>query len=416
LPKRSIAPPTEAVKRTLSTRIGDRGPQAQEPGQPTLPDVLGKMPPSCRAVFAAVTALASEDHCTKTTVCELSRLTRFSRRQVRRALIRLHAAHLIRWQGASRGRGATGAVELLWVSFPQEKWASRSQADYPVEKRTSEPPICSEKHKYSKEPSGLTSPLNWNQAFSKNAKGTRQIEPGRPVWPDAAPWCTRWVWSSLAGQVRRRAIELWGPYGDVATDGILSTAARAVRAGLIETEDELRGMIRYLGGRLRESGHAVEILRDRPRAFAYLGAVARRWLRRRGRLEAPAPEAAPATDWPKWQEVAFEVLEQLSWTWERRSKPLGAVDGIVAKVRKAWEETPPDRLHRRGWELLEAVSLRGFYELEEARWLVIAGLADALGVPVPEPPRRDPYEHETPEQEARRLLSSIVFSGGGDLT
>jgi len=200
----------------------------------------------------------------------------------------------------------------------------------------------------------------------------------------------------------------------------MGTAARAVKGGLVESEDELRGLVRHLGGRLRESGHAIEILSNRPKAFAFLGAAARRWLRRRGRLEAEAPETVTATDWAKWQETAFEVLDELSWTWERREKPLGAVTPIVAKVQRAWLETPPDRLHRRGWELVESLSWRGF-DLEEARWLVIAGLAAALGTSVPEPPRRprDPFtrrmgelqEQGYTEQEARERASRELLGG-----
>jgi len=373
------------------------------------------MPPSCRAVFSALTALASEDRSVKTTISELSRVTRFSRRQVRRALNRLHAANLIRWCGAGRGRGATGVVELRWVSFPQEKWASKSQADYPVRERTSEA-LCSGNKYITEEPSRLKS----NQSSSLNQKKggssppTHQTVADRPLWADGPAWCTRRVWAAIAGQVRRRSGELWGPhYGATATDAILATAARAARGGLLQSEDELRDLIRLLGGRLRESGHAIEILRDRPRAFAYLGAAARRWLRRRGKLEEPAPGSVSATDWRKWQEAAFEVLEELSWTWERRARPLDGVAPIVGKARKAWLETPPDRLHRRAWELLESLGWR--FELWEARWIVLAALAAALGVRMPEPPRRDPHDG-TPEQQARHLLSAIAFCGGGDFS
>jgi len=337
----------------------------------------------------------------ETSIRELAAMCRLSPRQTRRALTRLEAASLLRWERGKRD-GTRSIIELNWheVSFPQKGGASKSQADYAVDKRTSEALYTQRYKDLTKEPSRLTSSLNRNQAFSKNAKGTRQIEPARPLWGDGPAWCTRSLWSSLAGQVRRRSVELWGPYGGVATDGIMGTAARAVKAGLIEDEGELREMIRHLGGRLRASGHAIEILSDRPRAFAYLGAVARRWLRRRGKLEAEAPETVAATDWAKWQEAAFEVLDELSWTWERRSKPLGDVTPIVAKVQRAWLETPPDRLHRRGWELVEAVSLRGF-ELEESRWVVVAGLAGALGVPMPTPPSRtqDPFTRRLAELE-----------------
>lgn len=419
MPITTIAPPSKAVKRTPDTRVRDPG--TQEPGQPTLPDVLGKMPPSCRAVFAAVTALASQDRSIKTTVSELARRTRYSRRQTHRALIRLHAAHLIRWQGASRGRGSVGTVELRWATFPQGKWASKSQADYAVGKQTPEAPIYSENIN-TKERVALVrhtqSPSNWEEDTSSTH--THQTVAARPVWPDGPGWCTRRLWALLAGRVRRRATELWGPYGTTATDAILSTAARAVRASLIEGEEELREFVRHLGGRLRESGHAIEVLSDRPRAFAFLGGVARRWLRRRGRLQEPAPEGMSATDWPKWRELAFEVLDQLNWAWERREKPLADVTGIVGKVARAWVETPPGRLHRRAWELLEAVSLRGF-DLEESRWLVIAGLAGALGTSVPEPPQRprDPFarrlselqEQGYTEQEAR-ARASREFLGG----
>jgi len=406
----SIARPPIAVKGHRSPVEGSR---PQEPRWAALPDVLGKMPPSCRAVFYAITALVGEGSTARTSVSELSRITRFSRRQVSRALARLEGAHLICWRGAGRGRGANAVVKLLWTTFPHKKWASKSQADYPVRERTSEAPYYSEKNS-TKEGHALTSPLNWNQAFSKNTKATHQTMADRPLWPDGPAWCTRRVWSSLAGQVRRRSVELWGGLGTTATDAIMATVARIVRGGLVESEDELRELIRCLGGRLRESGHAIEILADRSRAFAFARGVARRWLRRRGKLEEPALGTVAATDWDAWQKAAFEVLDELSWAWERRSKPLGDVSRIVAKVQRAWLETPPARLHRRGWELVEAVALRGL-ELEEARWVVLAGLAAALGVRMPKPPRREPYDG-TPEQQACYLLNSIGFCGGGDFS
>jgi len=407
VPVATIARPPVAVKGHSSPVEGSR---PQEPGRSARPNILGRMPPSCRAVFYAITALVGEGNTARTSVSELSRITRFSRRQVSRALARLEGAHLIHWRGAGRGRGANAVVKLLWTTFPQKKWASKSQSENPVRERTSEAPYYSENYINTKEGHALTPPLNW-KAFSTSAKGTRQIEPARPLWPDTAPWCTRSVWSSLAGRVRRRAGELWGPYGTTATDAIMTTAARAVRAGLIESEDELRELIRCLGGRLRESGHVIEILRDRPRAFAYLGGVARRWLRRLGKLEAEAPETVAATDWAKWQEAAFEVLDELNWTWERRSRPLGDVSGVLSKVSRAWLETPPARLHRQAWRFVESLSWRGF-SLEESRWITLMGLASALEVPMPTPPRRDPYDG-IPEQQACYLLNSIGFCGGG---
>jgi len=208
------------------------------------------MPASCRATFAAITALAGEGNTARTSVSELSKVTRFSRRQVRRAIARLEGARLIRWRDAGRGRGANAVVKLLWTTFPQRKWASKSQTDYSVEKRTSEAPIYSENYINTKERVALVrhaqSPSNWEEDTSSTH--TYQAVPARPVWPDGPAWCTRRLWASLAGRVRRRATELWGPYGTTATDAILSTAARAVRASLIEGEEELREFVRHKVG------------------------------------------------------------------------------------------------------------------------------------------------------------------------
>jgi len=405
----SIALAGGEVKRKFDTPPGNRGTQAQEPGRSARPNVLCKMPLSCTVIFDVLRTMASNE-ALEISIRELAQTCRLSPRQVRRALTRLEAANLLQWERGKRN-GTRSVIELNWhpASFPQKGGASKSQTRNPLGKRTSEVPYYSENINTTKEPSGLTSPLNWNQAFNTNAEATRQTELTRPVWANGPMWCTRRVWGSLAGRVRGRAAELWGTYGDTATDAIMATAARAVRAGLIESEEELRELIRHLGGRLRGSGHAIAILRDRPRAFAYLAGVARRWLRQHGRLK--EPEGVDPASWPEWQETAFEVLDGVNWAWERREKPLADVTGIVGKVARAWVETPPGRLHRR----VEAVSLRGF-EFEEARWIVLAGLAAALGTPIPEPPRRDPYEHETPEQRARRLFGEVVFCGGGDLT
>ena len=223
------------------------------------------MPPSCQVVFDLLRSLGGANG-VKLSIRQLAEMAQLSPAQTWRALRRLQGANLVNWQTSGPGRGGRSFVELNWheVGFPQKNVSPKSQADYAVDKRTSEP-LYTQRRNTTKERSTLTPSLNWNQAFSKNAKTTRQIEPIRPLWPDVAPWCTPPVWSKLAGQVRRRAGELWGPYGTTATDAIMTTAARAVRAGLIESEDELRGLVRHLGGRLRESGHAVEILSDPPR-------------------------------------------------------------------------------------------------------------------------------------------------------
>jgi len=389
----TIAPLSAAVK---GHRSPVEGSEPQDPRWAARPDVLSRMPPSCRAVFAAITALASEDRSIKTTVSELAKRTCYSRRQVRRALHRLHAANVIRWRGAGRGRGATGVVELRWRSYPHLKWASQKPLDSADRKRDREALISENKNYITKEALGLKSNHFSSPSTGKEVSASPPTHPtvaDRPLWGDGPAWCTRRLWSSLAGQVRRRAIQLWGPYGGVATDAILSTAARAVRGGLIESEDELRDLVRHLGGRLRSSGHAIEILRDRPRAHAYLGAVAKRWLR--------------------WGKVGRDLLQELSWRWERREKPLGDVTPIVGKVKRQWEKTPTDQLHRRAWELVESLGWR--FELAEARWLTIVGLAAALGVPVPELPR-DPLsrrlaklrEQGYPEAEARGLTLEIL--------
>ena len=109
----SIAPLAGEVKRTSTP-----SPRDTRDGYPRRPDVLRRMPLSCNLVFDVLRTYAMGE-AVELTVRELAQMCRLSPRQTRRALARLHGAHLIRWQRNGPGRGHYSTVEVLWKNPPQ---------------------------------------------------------------------------------------------------------------------------------------------------------------------------------------------------------------------------------------------------------------------------------------------------------
>jgi len=109
LPKTSIPLAGGEVKPPLVCFRTDNG-----DGTYRRPDVLRKMPLSCNVVFDVLRALAMGE-AVEFSIRELAQMCRLSPRQTRRALARLHGAHLIRWQR----RGHCSIIEVLWRNPPQ---------------------------------------------------------------------------------------------------------------------------------------------------------------------------------------------------------------------------------------------------------------------------------------------------------
>jgi len=115
----SIAPSTGEVKRSWAAS------QRDTRDVPRRPDVLRKMPPSCNVVFDVLRTFAMGE-AVELPVRELAQMCRLSSRQTRRALARLHGAHLIRWQRNGPGRGHCSIIEVLWEN-PSQRPRNRLQ-------------------------------------------------------------------------------------------------------------------------------------------------------------------------------------------------------------------------------------------------------------------------------------------------
>ena len=124
MPQGSLALERRLVKWPRATRTEDR-----RDGQERRPDVLRRMPLSCSVVFDILRFLAGGE-AVEVSLRDLAEMTRYSPRQVRRALRRLEGAHLIRWKTSGPGRGHVSIFEILWrpLPFPQEKGASPTRA------------------------------------------------------------------------------------------------------------------------------------------------------------------------------------------------------------------------------------------------------------------------------------------------
>jgi len=116
----SIALAGVKVKRTLTPSQRDT-----HDGYPRRPDVLSKMPRSCNVIFDVLRTYAMGE-AVELSIRELAEMCRLSHRQVRRALARLHGAHLIRWQRNGPGRGRCSIIEALWKN-PAERPRNRLQ-------------------------------------------------------------------------------------------------------------------------------------------------------------------------------------------------------------------------------------------------------------------------------------------------
>jgi len=90
------------------------------------PRVLARMPISCRIVFDVVRTLPSPE----VSLRGLAAMCRLSPTQTRRALIRLHAAHLIRWTPGRPGK--TSCVISRWRTFPQPGVSPAPYKDFPT--------------------------------------------------------------------------------------------------------------------------------------------------------------------------------------------------------------------------------------------------------------------------------------------
>ena len=102
-------------------RLSATPPRDAHHGHSRRPDVLSKMPLSCKVVFDVLRTHAM-GKAVELPVRELAEVCRLSYAQTRRALRRLVGANLIRWQNPGPGRGHRSVFEVRWTppSFPQK--------------------------------------------------------------------------------------------------------------------------------------------------------------------------------------------------------------------------------------------------------------------------------------------------------
>ena len=111
----SIAPSAGKVNRQWAAYRRDT-----RDGYPRRPDVLSKMPRSCKVTFDVLRSFAMGE-AVELSIRELAEMCRLSYTQTRRALRRLEGAKLIVWRRCGPGRAHRSIFQVRWAppSFPQ---------------------------------------------------------------------------------------------------------------------------------------------------------------------------------------------------------------------------------------------------------------------------------------------------------
>lgn len=221
-----------------------RPPCAHSRGRPfvyCLPDVLDRMPRSCRLVFAAFIALADAEGHLRMPLREIARLAGLSETQLRRALRRLIGAKLIRIVCSGRGSRPT-IYRLCWEfrSFPQPR-----------------------------------APLSPTPSFQRNRKKApaetyRGLRPRRSEGRLTSR-ALRWAMAQL-----RRYIGTWGlapPRRETLLQAFGVALWRAIRLQLVRTRQHLRRLLLEIKSRLRTAPAGVSA--DPHWAHCYAGGVTR---------------------------------------------------------------------------------------------------------------------------------------------
>ena len=227
------------------------------PNTLSFPLILYHLPPSARAVFATIHALAATNEATlELSVREIAAQTRFSPAQVWRALRRLEGARLIKRLGKGK-RGKT-TWKLLWCTFPQRSVSPPSHSPSKIEKR--------------------------------NSLRETTAPPRGAAWLDfpirRPSKALRWAMFRL-----RREVSGWGlppPRREALLRGLGNAVWRALRKGLVRTTAQLRRLLHEILGHLRDAPEGVSA--SLRRACSYAGAIVLMSLRAIGALPPRPPE------------------------------------------------------------------------------------------------------------------------------
>ena len=227
------------------------------PNTLSFPLILYHLPPSARAVFATIYALAATNEATlELSVREIAAQTRFSPAQVWRALRRLEGARLIKRLGKGK-RGKT-RWQLLWRTFPQ---------------RSVSPPS----HSPSKTKRG-------------NLLRKTTVPPSGAAWSEfpikSKSSALRWAMFHI-----RREIQRWGlpsPQREALLTGLGQAVWRTLKRGLVRTTAQLRRLVWELLTHLRDAPAGVSA--SLRRACGYAGAIVLMASRALGILDVPASE------------------------------------------------------------------------------------------------------------------------------
>ena len=251
MPKTSIPLAGGEVKPPLVCFRTDNG-----DGTYRRPDVLRKMPLSCNVVFDVLRALAMGE-AVEFSIRELAQMCRLSPRQTRRALARLHGAHLIRWRRGRPGRGHRSSTEILWKS-PNQRPRNRFQRRGDIS--TPSPPTRRPKETVSAGLGGF--PQKKGAPQKPRSEGT--FRPPSPhtqgfktfSHPDSRPQLTnrahRWAMARLREAVRVCPVP-W-PRRNRLLEAVGSVLWRAIARGEVRTPEELARLVRRLRAALWGEG------------------------------------------------------------------------------------------------------------------------------------------------------------------
>ena len=350
-----------ALERRLVKHLGATQAKDSWDRQSCRPNVLRRMPLSCNVVFDVLRSLAGGE-AVEVGLRELAEMTRYSTRQVRRALRRLEAAHLIRWETFGPGRGHRSVFQTLWrsPSFPHLKGASPTRARY------KDPPSGKEVYSFPRK-----TPAHAGGSTAASPQKTFQLK-GQKISPRAERW-------ALA-EFRRRLAK-WTPEAIAKLDGVADDGQATYATGLDHQHvlqaakrrglEVWEGELGSLGGPDREEAMlaaAKEIKRAVVSAFAIaLHRAIKRERIRTGRELAQVVERVAETLneeaqdwlWPWLSERMAIDGERAAYAWVGRLVR-AAVAGIeeARAVEEARRREAEERARIRAeWQALEGRSL-----------------------------------------------------------
>jgi len=399
-----IAPGRPAVKWPLVTRTKDR-----RDGQKRRPDVLRRMPLSCNVVFDVLRSLAGGE-AVEVSLRELAEVTHYSTRQVRRALKRLEAAHLIRWETFGPGRGRRSILQVLWrsPSFPHLKGASLRVRD----------------KNYSPSENSKRSSLRETALTDPSSVGSCQVVSRLRHRP--SPRAERWAIAEF-----RRRLAHWTPERIADPDGIdeddLATLAVGLDREHVLAVAERKGLEVWegdydnLGGPDREQAMLAAAKELRVAvidafAVALHRAIKRGRIRTGRELAEVVEEVAEVLDqeaqdwlWP-WLSERMVDGERAVYAWVGRLVRV-AVEGI--EEARAMEEARKQEAEERAkvqaqWE---ALADSGFSFTEQARRMAQGDGQSEVGLNTLPPQEAGTEKHSDPPPSKQRERGAGVSGG-----